>query len=143
MKDNFEKALAFTLPHEGVYSNDPADPGGQTKYGISRRYHPEISAEAWASFSLDDAKAVYRHGYWDVLHCDDLPFPLDCICFDSAVNPGTGAAERFLAVTADPQHYIITRMQHYLKHAEPQYKAGLIQRCIDLISKFIEEVKVI
>ena len=141
MQDNFEKALEFTLPHEGVHSYDQQ--GGDTRYGLARNFHEDIPQAEWDNLTLDQAKAIYRSQYWNELHCDDLPFPLDVIVFDSAVNPGTGAAARFLAVTADHETYIYLRIQHYLKHSEPQYKAGLIQRCVDLRSKFIAEVKVL
>ncbi len=35
----FEKAIGTILEHEGGYVNDPADPGGETKYGISNTDH--------------------------------------------------------------------------------------------------------
>lgn len=37
MKENFEKAFSFVLKWEGVYTNDKDDPGGETKYGISKK----------------------------------------------------------------------------------------------------------
>ncbi len=33
----FEKALQFTLKWEGGYVDDPADPGGETNYGITEK----------------------------------------------------------------------------------------------------------
>ena len=33
----FERAIDKTLAWEGGYVNDPKDPGGETKYGISKR----------------------------------------------------------------------------------------------------------
>ena len=33
--NDFTTALKFTAEHEGFFSNDKADPGGKTKYGIS------------------------------------------------------------------------------------------------------------
>ena len=33
----FESAFYETIGFEGGYVNDPADPGGETKYGISKR----------------------------------------------------------------------------------------------------------
>ena len=38
--DLFEQAITTTLQHEGGYVNDPADPGGETRYGISKRAFP-------------------------------------------------------------------------------------------------------
>ena len=34
---HFERAIDKTLAWEGGYVNDPKDPGGETKYGISKR----------------------------------------------------------------------------------------------------------
>jgi len=97
-KDAFEAALEFTLEHEGGYVNDPADPGGRTKYGISARAHPE----AWAHGepSMDDAKAIYRHAYWDAVQGDQLPPRTAIACFDLAVHSGPGIAARFLQKAA-------------------------------------------
>jgi len=36
----FETAFQRTIGHEGGYSNDSRDPGGETKYGISKRSYP-------------------------------------------------------------------------------------------------------
>ena len=39
---HFERAIDKTLAWEGGYVNDPKDPGGETKYGISKRAHPDV-----------------------------------------------------------------------------------------------------
>ena len=36
----FEQAFARTIGHEGGYVRDKNDPGGETKYGISKRSYP-------------------------------------------------------------------------------------------------------
>ena len=37
---DFDQAFERVIGHEGGYVNDPRDPGGETKYGISRRAYP-------------------------------------------------------------------------------------------------------
>ena len=37
MADLFDTCLTFTLAQEGGYVDDPADPGGATNRGITRR----------------------------------------------------------------------------------------------------------
>lgn len=37
---NFDAAFERLLGHEGGYVDNPRDPGGETKYGISRRSYP-------------------------------------------------------------------------------------------------------
>ena len=34
---DFDQAFEKLIGHEGGYVNNPADPGGETKFGISRR----------------------------------------------------------------------------------------------------------
>lgn len=54
MSGHFEKALKHTLEFEGGYVNDPADSGGETFRGISRRNWPD-----WPGWALiDKAKAA-------------------------------------------------------------------------------------
>ena len=37
---DFETAFHALIGNEGGYANNPADPGGETKYGISKRAYP-------------------------------------------------------------------------------------------------------
>ena len=53
---SFEKAYAQTAKHEGGYAHDPADAGGETFRGISRKMHP-----GWPGWpAVDLAKASAR-----------------------------------------------------------------------------------
>lgn len=38
----FDKAFEKLIGHEGGYVNHPDDPGGGTKYGISKRAYPNV-----------------------------------------------------------------------------------------------------
>ncbi len=102
MKANFRDCLDVTLRHEGGYVNDPHDPGGETKFGISKRAHPK---EDIKGMTLDRAAQIYQAGYWAPLKCDLLPDGLDLVAFDGAVNSGQmrGAKwlQRALGVTPD------------------------------------------
>lgn len=89
----FEEALAFVLAHEGGYSRDPRDPGGETKYGISRRSYPGLDI---ANLSQEQAASIYRSDYWDALGLSRLPGELALPIFDAAVNAGREAAVRWL-----------------------------------------------
>ena len=104
MRDNFAKALAFTLRWEGGYSNDPDDPGGETYKGLTVRDEPQY-AEKIHNQTLTDEEAgeCYLAKYWIPAGCDELPYPLDCVVFDCAVNMGsvraTNAAQDAHTVT--------------------------------------------
>lgn len=97
---SFNKAVAFVLHHEGGYVNDPKDPGGETRYGISKRAYPNVDIR---NLTKDDAINIYKRDYWDKLP-DGLPMPVHCALFDCAVNTGISRAIRLLqsAIKATP-----------------------------------------
>lgn len=90
----YDKCFEVVIGHEGGYSNDPHDPGGETMYGITRRDHPDAFAHGLPS--LETAKAIYAEKYWRAAGCDRLPEPYDLIVFDSAVNQGNYPAVTIL-----------------------------------------------
>ena len=91
MIDSWPQALDFVLAKEGGYSNNPMDPGGETKYGISKRAFPAIDI---ARLTLEEAGKIYKRAYWDECNCDELPPPWDFAVFDCAVNQGPMKAKR-------------------------------------------------
>lgn len=99
---NFDTAFKKLIGHEGGYVNDPRDPGGETKYGISKRAYPTIDIK---NLTLDGAKLIYKRDYWDRCRCDDLPEAVRFDVFDAAVNSGVKQAivwlQRALGVVAD------------------------------------------
>ena len=90
-----EKALDFVLENEGGYSNDPNDKGGETKYGISKRSHPEVDV---ANLTEDQAKEIYRKEYWNELY-EQLPEEIAIRLFDFGVNIGVRRAVRVFQKT--------------------------------------------
>ena len=111
MTSPFDLALKFTLFAEGGYSDNPADSGGPTNYGITQGTWDAYTAAQGLPPSpvdrlpLSTAKAIYQHMYWDSGHCPDLPEKLAICHFDWCVNHGvTGAAftlQAALGVTQD------------------------------------------
>jgi lysozyme family protein len=93
----FERALALVLQHEGGFVDHPDDPGGATKYGISKatleahRGRPLRKADVQA-LTIAEAGAIYRASYWDGIRGDALPTGLDYCVFDFAVNSGQARA---------------------------------------------------
>ena len=84
------KGLPFTLLKEGGFSNNPSDPGGATFKGICLRDFPELKEKILGQTLTDAevAQAVYLPKFWIPAGCDTLPYPLDCVVFDMAVNMG-------------------------------------------------------
>lgn len=98
----FDDAFDRLIGNEGDYSNDPRDPGGETRYGISKRAYPNVDIK---QLTLEEAKAIYRRDYWSAIRGDDMPDAVAFEVFDAAVNHGTTTAirilQRALGVSAD------------------------------------------
>ncbi|MHB8388028.1 MAG: glycoside hydrolase family 108 protein [Acidobacteriaceae bacterium] len=99
---DYERAFADIVGVEGAYSNDPQDPGGETKFGLSKHANPDLDIK---SLTLEQAQGIYAERYWKRTSCDSLPWPLSLFVFDCAVNQGVNAAigilQRAAGVSAD------------------------------------------
>jgi len=86
--DSFRTLIGF----EGEYSTQPADRGGETKYGISKKSYPNRDI---ANLTLEDAKAIYYVDFWHALRLDEVEDDQVAFeIFDTAVNCGTRTAAR-------------------------------------------------
>lgn len=99
-KANFDACLAHVLASEGGWSDHPADPGGATMNGVTlatyRKYRPQATKAELRQISDEMVAQIYRSGYWDAVHGDDLPAGLDLVAFDAAVNSGVRRASKWL-----------------------------------------------
>lgn len=90
--------MAHVLKWEGHYVDDDDDPGGETKYGISKRAHPDVDI---ANLTEDDAKEIYRREYWVPAGCPRITHEgLACFHMDTAVNLGVARAVKLLQQAA-------------------------------------------
>jgi lysozyme family protein len=101
MKENFDECLAHVLESEGGYVNNPADPGGETNLGVTRRVWQdwvkrELFDDEMRHLTPELVAPLYKAKYWDAVHGDDLPAGLDLCVFDCAVNAGVSRAVRFV-----------------------------------------------
>lgn len=117
----FDEAFDVLLGFEGGYSNDPADPGGETMWGVTFRvarasgYYGPMK-----DMPRDVAKAIYFTRYWLPTRCNDLPGVLRYPMFDSAVNSGVHAAIVWLqtAVSVEPDGAFGPATLHAVEQAE-------------------------
>lgn len=106
---SFDMAFDRLLGHEGRYSNDPRDPGGETNWGISKRSYPAVDIK---NLSVDAAKSIYRRDFWQPL-ADAHP-SIKFQVFDFAVNGGLSVAIRKLQAAigvADDGHWGLVSAQ--------------------------------
>lgn len=94
---NFDLAFDALLGHEGGYVDNPQDPGGATRWGVTERV---ARAHGYAGdmreFPVERAKQIARREYWDAVQADQLPAPLRYAVFDAAYNSGPTQATRWL-----------------------------------------------
>lgn len=107
-KPRFDRAVAIVLQHEGGLTDHPDDSGGITNFGISLRAamrmgsladgdgDGDVDAEDIRSLTVEQARAIYRALYWNVVRGDELPEGVDLAVFDWAVNAGPLRAARGL-----------------------------------------------
>lgn len=90
---SFDDAFDRIIGHEGGLVDNPADPGGLTKFGISQRAYPGVDIKA---LTVDDAKRLYKRDYWDRSMADQYDGAIGFQLFDAAVNSGVTAAAKML-----------------------------------------------
>lgn len=91
--NRFDYCFNILIEFEGGYVFNGLDPGGETKYGISKRQYPHLDIK---NLTLDQAKQLYYKDYWLPAKCDQLPNPIDLLFFDSVVNQGHKTATLIL-----------------------------------------------
>tara|TARA_R100000365_G_C2702842_1_gene40764 strand:- start:160 stop:636 length:477 start_codon:yes stop_codon:yes gene_type:complete len=90
---NFAEAVTVILDHEGGYIDDRKDPGGETKFGISKRQYPNLNIK---KLTVGEAMDIYRKDYWDKAKVIKVPSNLQLIYFDMVVNQGKRRAVKIL-----------------------------------------------
>lgn len=108
----FDKAVNVIFAFEGGYSDHPRDPGGATKFGITRR-----TLQHWRSRPASksdvrnlqpaEAKDIYRSNYWNRISGDRLYAPLALVLFNAAVLSGPGRAVKLLQEVLNRQGFAL------------------------------------
>ena len=94
----FDVVFDRLMGHEGGYSNDPQDPGGETNWGISKRSYPNVDIK---NLTRLGAKVIYWSDFWRPIHGDKLHDGVAFQVFDFAVNSGISTAIRALQRAID------------------------------------------
>jgi lysozyme family protein len=125
MTGDFDRAFSIVVGVEGGYVNDQNDPGGETKWGISKKAYPNLDI---ANLTEDDAMAIYMRDYWNRMRCDEIPWPLSLYVFDSAVNQGPISATRLLqsAVGVQVDGELGPLTMHKAAQATPEQTANFM-----------------
>ena len=74
--------------------NDPADPGGSTKYGISQRAYPNLDI---TNLTLKGACDIYYRDWWTRLKCDQVESDVIALkLMDTSINVGYNTGIKIL-----------------------------------------------
>lgn len=140
----FEHAVDIILEFEGGYVNDPKDPGGTTKYGITQRvydswmhYKKEPIASV-SSITKKEAKEIYKVQYWDAIQGNLLPKYLGICLFDFAVHSGIAKAIRTLqrVIDVEPDGIMgLLTLQTIQKKDEKQIIQDLLDQRLAFLKK--------
>ncbi|GHU14714.1 hypothetical protein FACS189449_11770 [Alphaproteobacteria bacterium] len=80
--------------HEGGYSNNPVDAGGETKFGISKRSYPHLDIK---KLTQDQARQIYFVDFWLKGKCEQIEDENILIkFFDLCVNTGIAQAVKLI-----------------------------------------------
>lgn len=88
------------MKREGGFVDHPADRGGATNYGITRKVAMEHGYKGdMQKLPIEVARDIYLKKYWHALQLDDIAArapALSVALMDLGVHSGTGRAARFL-----------------------------------------------
>lgn len=126
----FLQAFTAIVGEEGGYSADPLDPGGETKYGITKREYPNLDI---AQLTLAQAQAIYQRDYWTVLNCDSHPWEMALVLFDCGVNQGVSAAKGILLTVQTAAEFQAERGLRYARSENfGHFGRGWMRRLFDV-----------
>ena len=97
----FNEIIEKVLKHEGGYVNDPHDRGGETNFGITKKFYPDVDIK---NLTKEQAKHIYHTDYWRRGKCDEIPSRLRHIYFDMLVNFGKRGAVKVLQRAANAKN---------------------------------------
>lgn len=155
---SFDDAFTALIGNEGGYSNNPADPGGETMWGVTARVaRANGYTGAMRALPLDTAKQIAKKVYWDPLHLDEFDPRIAFQMFDANYNGGdtvrwaqqaAGAAvdgkfgpNTIAAIAAaDPQVFALRFLAYRLKYLNglktwPTFSRGWTNRIADNMLK--------
>lgn len=99
----FEQAIPHVLNLEGGHSNDPADSGGETNRGITKRVaHAHGYKGDMRDLSLQEAHRIAKAEYWDRLDLDTISaydYPLALKLMEAGFHCGPSKAAEWLQVS--------------------------------------------
>ena len=103
----FDIAVENTIKKEGIFSNNPNDTGGKTKYGITETILKEFGdSTPIEDLTLEEAKKIYEFKYWKPLNLDKVNNQeIANQIFDFGVNCGINTAGKAVQTSLNLLNY--------------------------------------
>lgn len=115
---NFERCQQFVLEWEGGLTDDAADSGGLTKYGVSWAYLKDmeksrpsvlrdilgtstVTRQTIKGLTQAQAGALFKFSFWDPFQLDDQPLSVALCVYDCNVNHGAFNAMKIVQRAAN------------------------------------------
>ena len=137
----FPEAIVHILAAEGGYVCHPDDPGGETRYGITKRVAQAHGYNGnMKILPLEKAMEIYKTAYWDACKCDELPPRIRLAVFDSAAHSGPSQAIRWLqqALGMKPIGRVSLSTINAAKDKDP---ALIVKELLDRRLRFLQGLK--
>lgn len=123
MKQNRELAFKLIVQVEGdEYTNDPNDPGGPSKYGVTlatarklgfdKDCDGDVDENDVMLLDKDDAEEAFFSLYWEPVMADNLADGLDILVADLCYNSGLGRVRELF--NPDINIFINNRWRYFL-----------------------------
>jgi len=99
----FDEAFPIVMDTEKGFVNNPKDPGGATKWGVTERVARKNGYTGdMRNLLLSEARDIAKKEYWDPHRCDELPYIIAFQVFDTAYNGGYAVKWLQLACNVKP-----------------------------------------
>ena len=123
INERFDKCITFVLQHEGGYSWNKNDPGGETNMGISRRSYPQ---EDIKNMTVERVKEIYYKDYWIPLGCNSYDTDeIALAVFDSGVNCGVETVKKWIneiGIKLTLEKILFKRLRRYANLCQKNHK---------------------
>ena len=124
---SFEKCQQFVLKWEGGLTDDAADSGGLTNWGVSWAYlqdlaktRPSVLRDILGSSTVTrqtiknltqaQAGALFKFSFWDPFQLDDQPLAVALCAYDMNVNHGSRNAMKIVQRAANLMQSVMPKL---------------------------------
>jgi lysozyme family protein len=128
---DFNTAVALVLKHEKGYTSGlEGDPGGETNFGISKRWHPDVDIK---NLTSEGAADIYLKEYWKPYMEQEIDQRMANCALDCSVNQGPPVAQQLYTQFGHSiKEYQLARLLRYAALGKPKFNHSWFERVLDV-----------